>query len=96
MLFVKIKYVACKMEYMLPIIAYVNVYDIKNWINTSRSVNLWFQIDRKWVGFGSFLGHFKRFCPLKPRKYEKTIIKLTNVLLFMSLLHGMEQNWINV
>ena len=53
-------------------------------------------IDRKWVGFGSFLGHFKRFCPLKPRKYEKTIIKLTNVLIFMSLLHGMEQNWINV
>ena len=42
-------------------------------------------IDRKWVGFGSFLGHFKRFCPLKPRKYEKTIIRLTNVLLFMSV-----------
>ena len=43
LLFVKIKYVACKIEYMLPIIAYVNVYDIENQINTSRSVNLWFQ-----------------------------------------------------
>ena len=27
---------------------------------------------------------------------KKAIIKLTNVLIFMSLLHGMEQNWINV
>ena len=43
LLFVKIKYVACKIEYMLPIIAYVNVCDIENRINTSRRVNLWFQ-----------------------------------------------------
>ena len=43
LLFVKIKYVACKIEYMLPIIAYVNVYDKENRIKTSRRVNLWFQ-----------------------------------------------------
>ena len=49
LLFVKIKYVACKIEYMLPTIAYVNVYDIENRINTSRSVNLWFQkIENGW------------------------------------------------
>ena len=34
---------------------------------------------------------------LSPREeVSEMIMKLTNVLLFMSLLHGMEQNWIKV
>ena len=52
--------------------------------------------NREWVGFGSFLGHCKKSCTLKPRKYESIVIKLANVLLFMTLLHGMGQHLIIV
>ena len=52
--------------------------------------------NRKWEGFGSFLGNFRKGYPLKPRKYETIIIKLTDVLLSMSLLHGLGQHWITV
>ena len=41
--FVKIKYVACRIEYMLPMTACVKGYDIENEINTSQSINCSFQ-----------------------------------------------------